>query len=229
MAKQAVKLTKLEEEVLRAIPKGDEYGGFKMTTMGAKHFAKGFDNPASVRAVVNSLGRKGIVEIGGKGEHQFFKLTTIGKEWLVANKVVDVEGFWIDHEAVAEANRQKHLAEMEAIRRAVQPRLEGILAVAEELEELGFRISEEERIQSELMAVEGGWGFSEVRVGTLDERSEDTLRASVVVNKDWQMEIEITWSNQRLNSRKMSWLNKVQSVVEKFNSETYTCESEVAE
>ena len=107
----------------------------------------------------------------------------------------------------------------EEVLRAVQPKLDGILAVAEELEALGFRISGKDRIQEELIAIEKGWGFPEVRVGTLDEESEDTLKADVVVNSDWMMEIEITWSNQRLNSRKVEWLNKVQKVVEKFNAE----------
>lgn len=118
------------------------------------------------------------------------------------------------------AKQSVKLAKLEEeVLRAVQPKLDGILAVAEELEALGFRISGKDRIQEELIAIEKGWGFPEVRVGTLDEESEDTLKADVVVNRDWMMEIEITWSNQRLNSRKVEWLNKVQKVVEKFNAE----------
>ena len=117
------------------------------------------------------------------------------------------------------AKQPVKLTKLEEVLRAVQPKLDGILAVAEELEALGFRISGKDRIQEELIAIEKGWGFPEVRVGTLDEESEDTLKADVVVNSDWMMEIEITWSNQRLNSRKVEWLNKVQKVVEKFNAE----------
>ena len=91
-----MKLTKLEQELMTAIPQDNFYTeGFNSILwtnimldeleMGSK---KG-------RGVLTNLGKKGLIHTDGKKDEMMTTLLDEGKAWLVANGVTDPEGNYI--------------------------------------------------------------------------------------------------------------------------------------
>ena len=96
---EKVKLTELEEEMLRAIPEECFYQEGFESVLWTNCFLDGLkmDNKVA-RGVLSSLKQKGVLNVQGTGREGVIWLNEVSIEWLKENvKTIDEKGYVIHH------------------------------------------------------------------------------------------------------------------------------------